>query len=109
LYDCDTNKQDEDNGIVFKRIIKYLPENIISKGIENLFPSDLIEKATKVKMSLIDKTYTESTIRGVTTYETTFIVNEDEKKNLCNWICSNATTNDFKNFLLVFDCISTIL
>lgn len=109
LYDCDTQKKNEETGDIFKRIIETVPENLISKGIENLFPNSLIEKAKKEKLAFIDVTSIHRTKRGVVSEETIQIVNEDEKKNLCDWICKNATKSDFESFNAVFELINLVL
>jgi hypothetical protein len=109
LYDCDTKKQDEETGIVYKRIIKTVSGNIISKGIENLFPNTIVEKAIQEKTAFVDITKVHTTKRGVVTDTTTCEVNKDEKKNFCNWICQNGTAEDFINFQSVFDLISIVI
>ncbi|WP_017258964.1 hypothetical protein [Pedobacter arcticus] len=109
LYDCDTKKQDEETGIVYKRIIQTIPQNLISKGIENLFPDSIVKKAIAVKCAYIDITKVHTTKRGVITENTICEVNKDEKKNFCKWICENATADDFKNFHTVFDLINLVV
>ena len=108
LYDCDTKKQDEETGDVYKRVIKTVPENIITKGIENLFPNSIIEKAIQERKEFIDITKVSRIKRGISSEETIQIVNEDEKKNLCVWICKNGSAEDFANFQSVFDLIAII-
>ena len=81
----------------------------INSGIENLFPDSLIESAMKYKEAFIDVKPAPK-IRGELKGKTKFDVNSDEKRNLCNWICLNATKNDFKDFDKVFQIIEeTIL
>lgn len=109
LYDCDTQKSDEENGDVYKRIINTIPENMISKGIENLFPTSLIEKAILEKKAFIDITKTYRIKRGVESEDVVCVVNNDEKKNLCDWICNNATADDFKHFDRIFELIKIVL
>lgn len=109
LYDCDVNKPDDEIGNVYKRTIKYIPKNLISKGIENLFPTQIIKQAIKEKSSFIDIITIRKTIRGKTTSEKKYLVNEDEKKNLCNWICQHGTAHDFIHFYQVFGLISEIV
>lgn len=109
LYDCDTQKKDEETGDIFKRIIQTVPDNIISKGIENLFPNDLIEKAINEKSAFIDITKIHRTKRGIVSEEIIYSVNEDEKKNLCVWICENGNKDDFSSFQTVFDLIDLVL
>jgi len=109
LYDCDVKKCNEEIGIVYKRIIPTISENIITKGIENLFPSDTIEKAIQSKKAFVDITTVHRTTRGNETKEIICIVNQDEKKNLCDWICKNGTVDDFANFKTVFEIISLVI
>ncbi len=44
-------------------------------------------------------------LEGITKYK----VNSDEKRDLCNWICQNATKDDFKDFEKVFEVIEQTL
>jgi hypothetical protein len=64
LYDCDTEKSDEDNIYNYKRVIPSLPGNLIKKGIENLFGESLLLKAVAVKPALMDTLTTTGTKRG---------------------------------------------
>ncbi|MCX6253293.1 MAG: hypothetical protein NTV31_02325 [Bacteroidia bacterium] len=109
LYDCDVNRGNEEIGSMYRRTIKYIPKNIISKGIENPFPTSLIKKAIKEKPAFVNVTSVKRIIRGETTLEVTYTVNENEKKNLCNWICKNATVKDFRNFNQIFNVIFEII
>jgi len=109
LYDCDTKKIDEQTVDVYKRVIKTVPQNTITKGIENLFPTELIEKAMSEKPAFVDITKIDRVKRGVKSLEISYEVNSDEKKNLCVWICKYATADDFKEFQNIFDLIETIV
>jgi hypothetical protein len=84
-------------------------ENIITKGIENLFPNELINRAIDYKKAFVDVTKVERTTRGIESKETNFQVNKDEKKNLCEWICKNGESSDFINFSIVFKLIREVL
>lgn len=108
LYDCDVDKKDAESGNVYRRTLKFMPENIISKGIENLFPTSLVEKAIQEKSSFIDIMRIEKTKRGVISKEIIYTINEDEKKNFCEWICEHAQVDDFRNFKQIFDFISIL-
>lgn len=109
LYDCDTHKKNEESGDVFKRIVDSVPENLISRGIENLIPNDLVQRIIKEKPSFIDITHIHRVKRGIVIEETIYSVNEDEKKNLCTWVCENGNKEDFKSFQIVFDLIQLVL
>lgn len=109
LYDCDTNIVESSSGYIYKRVIKLIPENIIVKGIENLFPTSLIEKALEINPAFIDLTIVKRRKRGIESEETIHIVNEDEKKKFCNWICENGSKEDFKHFNDIFKTIEELL
>ena len=65
LYDCDTKKENKDFGQhIFKRIIPSLHDGIITKGIENLFPNEIINKAIQEKKAFIDFEITKGVKRG---------------------------------------------
>jgi len=111
LYDCDTNKENKDMGRLRKRLIPLQSKNPIKKGIENLFKKSIVDRSIKSKPDFIDtveahsKTERGSTVRIPKTYH----INENEKTNLCTWICENGKSNDFKSFKAVFDHIESFL
>jgi len=105
LYDCDTNKANEDYGNHFKRIIPTNPDSIIMKGIENLFPTDFIKKAIAVKKAFVDFKKTNGIKRGVEYVEELNEINKDEKKNFCQWACENGTNADFQSFEVIYKMI----
>ncbi len=109
IYDCDTNKVNEDFGNHFKRIIPTNPDSIVKKGIENLFSNGLINKAIVEKKAFVDFKKTIGTKRGVDYEEEQNEVNKDEKKNFCDWVCANGTQEDFKSFKVIFDIIEEYL
>ncbi|MBP6023538.1 hypothetical protein [Ferruginibacter sp.] len=109
LYDCDTNKTDEDFGNHFKRIIPSIENNIVKKGIENLFPHETINNAIAEKKAFIDFKKITGTKRGADYEEIQNEVNKDEKKNFCDWVCANGTADDFKHFNVVFELIETLI
>lgn len=108
LYDCDTNRPDEDFGHIYRRTIPKIEENIIQRGIENLFPIETIEKALAHKNEFVDFKTITGTERGVKYERTETIVNKHEKRNFCNWLLQNGTLEDFKHFQVIFDIIEQI-
>lgn len=104
LFDCDTNQNDEDDSLVYKRCIPIQSVNSIKSGIENLFSDSLILKA-----EISGKKYTLKSIPNIENPEQVWSVIDDTKKNFANWICTNAEKDDFKNFKVLFDIIKTIL
>ena len=105
LYDCDTNKENEDFGNHYKRIIPTNLNGIVKKGIENLFSSELINKAISAKKAYVDLKKTIGTKRGIDYEEEQNEINKDEKKNFCDWVCENGTKDDFENFMVIFNII----
>ncbi|MGM8229092.1 AAA family ATPase [Cellvibrio sp. ARAG 10.3] len=111
LYDCDTNKQDNDKNLVFKRVIPSVPGNPISVGIENLFSIDVIDKIELENPQFIDiQEEGKARTRGnEITLPSTKSVNKDEKGNMCNWLCENGEAVDFECFESVFQIIEQII
>ena len=111
LYDCDTNKQDSQKNLVFKRVLHTVNENPVSKGIENLFSPVTIAKVENENPQYIDvKEASLKRIRGVeTNIPASKSVNKDEKGNMCNWLCEHGETDDFSGFVVAFDIIESII
>lgn len=111
LYDCDTNKSDKDNGLIYRRVIPFIEKNPINIGIENLFPVDTIQKIEAQCPQFIDtQAQSNRRIRGETVViPATKSVNKDEKGSMCNWLCENGTAVDFANFESAFNIIEEII
>ena len=105
LFDCDTNRRDDDRGNLSQRTVPYHPENPIKTGIENLFGWETLTKASKHRSSYIDIEREHSAIeRGIeTVIPERWTINSNEKTNLCDWLCDNGSQNDFKHFRKIFD------
>ena len=111
IYDCDKSKIDENKGSLYKRSIPKKEEHPLHKGSENLFEKATLEKALESKSAFIDIDNSHSKMeRGVDiNVPEKWNVNDDEKTNLCDWICANATADDFKHFEAVFDLLVDFL
>lgn len=111
LLDCDQNKPPDDKGALHRRTIPLVEENPVKTGIENLLPRDVLERAIAEKPAFIDiRDEHKSTIRGAeATIPAEWSVNEDEKTNLCNWICENGTAGDFTGFETILDLIDELM
>ena len=83
----------------------------IEKGIENLFSKATLEMARNHKSAFIDITPAHPTTeRGQhKTVPEKWEVNDNEKSNLCNWLCENGTVEDFKHFHVIFDLLTEAL
>ncbi len=111
LFDCDYTGNCENKENKFKRKIPQESSHPIEKGIENLFSKATLEKACQYKPAFIDiDPEREKRRRGkMITVAEKWTVNEDEKTNLCDWLCKNGTKEDFQHFSKVFDLLREIL
>ncbi len=105
LHDCDSKASACDRGNVFRRRIPLVEDHPICKGIENLFSKGTLERAMEYKPAFIDiiaeHEVTERGQRKVIGEQ--WKVNEDEKDNLCDWLCKNGTREDFQYFGGILD------
>ena len=111
LLDCDEGKPPADKGTLHRRTVLFQEDNPVKQGIENLLEVSVLERAIAEKPAFIDiRDEHKSTIRGEeTTIPAKWKVNEDEKTNLCNWICDNGTAEDFGGFTVVLDLIDELM
>lgn len=111
IYDCDSPKPIESHNNPSRINIPYQKNHPIQKGIENLFDRETLQRAKKDKPAFIDIEKEHSkTKRGQQIHvPESWTVNQDEKTNLCNWICENGTTEDFKHFNVLFDLLKETL
>ena len=105
LHDCESTVSPSDCGNVFRRRIPLIEDHPICRGIENLFDKGTLERAMEHKPAFIDITaeheVTERGHRKVVPEQ--WKVNEDEKSNLCDWLCKNGTKEDFQCFSGILD------
>lgn len=111
LYDCDVQKRDKIEGNIVRKTIGICIDSPIKKGIENLFAMATIEKAMSHKNAFIDCTpEIKKLVRGEEIIVPAIMeINENEKRNLCRWLCDNGATEDFANFEWVFTYLSNTL
>ena len=111
LHDCDSSAGPGGKGNLFRRVIPRQPSHPLEKGIENLFGKAALEKARGYKPAFIDieRKHTKEERGAVITIPEKWVVNEDEKTNLCNWLCENGTADDFQHFRVIFDMLEEIL
>ena len=111
LLDCDKRAPAIDLGDFHRRTIPLHGSHPIQKGIENLFERPILERARQHNGAFLDIVKAHSrTTRGETVHvPEEWSVNEDEKKNLCDWICLNATTHDFQCFQGIFDLLERVI
>lgn len=107
LYDCDKKRESEQKGKILRRTIPRIANAPITVGIENLVPAELISKLEETRPEFIDSTnQVTKRIRGTgVIIPEEKSINADEKKNLCEWLCSHGTKEDFRNFSAIFTII----
>ena len=111
LHDCDYEGPDQTKENRFRRTIPYQSEHPIEKGIENLFRKATLGKALHYKPEFIDISEAhQEKVRGkVQAIPEKWVVNEDEKTNLCDWLCENGNAEDFQHFQAIFDLLEEAL
>ena len=111
LYDCDRPKPFENNGNLFRRNIPLQSSHPIEKGIENIFSQSTLEKAREHKSDFITVTseYVVTERGESKTVPEKWEVHDDEKTNLCLWLCENGTAEDFQYFQTVFELLEEAL
>ncbi|MDE2949910.1 MAG: AAA family ATPase [Chloroflexota bacterium] len=111
LYDCDTGISLQENGNFVKQAIPRQDDHPIKKGIENLLSKETLEKARQHKPAFIDVDPGRTkTVRGKDQIvPDEWSINEDEKKNLCDWLCEHGAEEDFQQFLVIFELLENML
>ena len=110
FHDCDSNILPSERGNVHRRIIPLIDENPVHRGIENLFSKHTLERAMTHKSAFVDiASKHEATERGTRKIiPEQWKVNDDEKNNLCEWLCENGTAEDFQYFQVIIDELGRI-
>ena len=105
LHDCESSASPDDRGNVFRRKVPLVEDHQIRRGIENLFSKKTLKRAMVHKPAFIDVTAKHQVIeRGHSiVVPEQWKVNEDEKGNLCDWLCENGTKEDFRCFSEILD------
>ena len=111
LYDCEKVVPFEDKGGFLRRVVPRQSGHPIEKGIENLFGKVALEKARQHKSAFIDcDPGRTKTVRGeLVDVQDVWTINENEKANLCNWLCENGTEEDFQGFQVIFKLLEDLV
>ena len=107
LYDSDTNKGSENLDTIYVRCIKKFCGNPVTKGIENLFEKNTIDKIEIKFEDAIEhiKSETKKKIK----WEKIEISDDGLKTKVCKWLCKNGDIDDFKNFRTIFKIIEDVI
>jgi hypothetical protein len=102
IYDCDTDKSNEDHELLKIRKIPQQKNRKVKKGIENLFPDHLFT----------EEFYLPKTKYG--DYGEENQIQEFQKMKFCKWICEERKqADDFVDFKIIIDfikdCLGTVI
>ena len=102
IYDCDTDKSNEDHELLKIRKIPQQKNRKVTKGIENLFPDHLFTEEFYVQKTKYGEYGEENQIQ------------EFQKMKFCKWICEQRKqANDFVDFKIIIDfikdCLGTVI
>lgn len=102
LYDCDTDKSNENHELLKIRKIPQQKNRKVTKGIENLFPDHLFTEEFYVQKTKYGEYGEENQIQ------------EFQKMKFCKWICEQRKqANDFVDFKIIIDfikdCLGTVI
>ena len=96
LYDCDTQKPNEQVERLWMRSIPKNDENtVVPKGIENLFPGKFFEEEFEFRKEYYIR-------KGKD--DGGHVENLDKPK-FCDWICENGSKDDFEKFKEVVEIL----
>ena len=111
LFDCDAKGDGAQKGNLFRRLIPFNADGPIKTGIENLFSEATLVKAIDHKRAFIDVVNRHKKRERGEEIDVPpkWTVNANEKTNLCNWLCSNGTNEDFAPFQLILDLVREIV
>ncbi len=111
LHDPESQSSDDKKGNIHKRKMPHFEEHPIAKGVENLFDREALEKAGEQHPEFID--IGEKHIKHVRGKKVSvpeyWSINGDEKRNLCDWFCSQGTRENFRHFGTIFEILEQIV
>jgi hypothetical protein len=77
--------------------------------LSNLFPEETIQKLEGANRQFIDITASTKLIRGIETESLkTKEINQEEKTNVCDWLCNNGSLEDFEKFKVILDFFDSL-
>ena len=97
IYDCDVAVENLSvKDILHKVKVNKISNNPINSGIENLFSKSTLERALKSNSKFIIINTHRIQHDGQTCEEEEWVVDLDQKRNLCDWLIENGTKEDFR-------------
>jgi ABC-type transport system involved in cytochrome c biogenesis ATPase subunit len=110
VFDCDASFSLMDKGnLLHKRILSRQDTCPICDGVENMFRCTILEKAKAQHADFFEVHTTDVEKNGATEREEKWLVPDNKKTDLCEWICKHGTAEDFASFEQVFSLIDEII
>ena len=111
LHDCDSSVPDAEDGKLVRRVVPKQNANPVDKGVENLFGEGTLKKAMTGDPAFVDVTPAHPAVQGgeSITVPEQWVVNDNQKTNLCDWLCENGSADDFANFAIMLDLLEELL
>ena len=111
LFDCDQQRADQEKGNLFQRTVPFCPGNPVKTGIENLFNIATLSKARRANPAffIVSSEYTKVSGEETNIVPEEWMINDDEKSNLCTWLCENGTEEDFQAFGQIFELLKILM
>ncbi|NCB20646.1 MAG: ATP-binding protein [Clostridia bacterium] len=95
-------KEKKYKDLLYVNKMPYFTNNILKRGIENLFEEGLINKAKGINTESFE-------YHVVGENKTNYKIVNGHKQKICDWICLNGKKEDFKNFQEIFNIIDKAL
>ena len=111
LFDWDTKRSHDRRGQVFQRVISLKTGHPVKRGVENLLPKNVLERARKYKLDFVESVRRgEDIVDGIPVeIEEQWTVKESRKNALCDWVIENGTEEEFQSFNEVFDMLAAVI
>lgn len=111
VYDCDVRRKNTDKAELKRRVLCEMLENPVRTGIENLLSRETLSRARAAKPSFIDiiPEFTKQVRGNDVVVPELWEINQNEKANLCDWVCEHGTPDDFRGFGQLLDIIREVV
>ena len=114
FFDCDANFSENEpcvKGNLVRQVIPQCPDHLVTRGIENRFGREALERARIANNSWFRSISEHRETVGdkeVAVPESWSVV-KAHKSALCEWLCEHGTADDFEHFGEIFDLIDEAL
>jgi hypothetical protein len=107
IYDPEMNRPNGERGLVNRGAIPLQTENPVFSGIENIFSVATLQRVQNKFPNIFKVETRQDGICDET--RTQYIINRNQKGNLCDELCESGNKKDFSKFELIFKIIEDFL